>query len=200
MRLARWGAALFLAAAIAGCSTAPTSSNSGPLTVYLSVPLHGPRAAEGRLIAHGAREALAAANPRAGNFEVALKVLDDSGGGPRWSLVATGADARRATEDASAIAYIGELDPEATRTSAAITNLAEIPQVLLGAAPPGLSKKNLVISGPVLGARGARSGRLAIGLVLRAVAGAGKDGGDRATVLDRLQKATAGITARPPGR
>jgi ABC-type branched-subunit amino acid transport system substrate-binding protein len=107
------------------------------LRIYLSVPLHGPRAADGRAVAQGARLALDASDGRAGAARVRLVVLDDSGhagaGADQsvrgWSPVATAANARRATEDTSSIAYIGDLASGATRTSLPITNQAELLQI-----------------------------------------------------------------------
>ena len=60
------------------------------------------------------------------------RFLDDTGGGSRWSPVASAANARRAAEDSTAIGFIGDLDSGATRVSLPITNQAEIPQVSPG--------------------------------------------------------------------
>ena len=122
-------AALLLAAPLStGCGT---GGSSGPETVsvYVSVPLHGVRAAEGRAIATGARKALDAAGGRAGAVRVKAFFLDDTGGGARWSMVATAANARRAAEDSAAVGFIGDVDSGATRMSLPITNQAEIVQV-----------------------------------------------------------------------
>jgi branched-chain amino acid transport system substrate-binding protein len=56
---------------------------------------------------------------------------DTSGHGPgaRWSPAAAAANARRASQDSAAIAYIGDLDSGATRFSLPITNEAHILQV-----------------------------------------------------------------------
>jgi hypothetical protein len=55
--------------------------------------------------------------------------LDDTGGARRWGLAAVGANARRATEDSTAVAYIGELDRTATRFSRSIVEAAGIAQL-----------------------------------------------------------------------
>lgn len=96
------------------------------------MPLHGERAPEGRAVADGARLALAEAGGRVGEFRVRAHLLDDTGGGRRWSPVATAANARRASEDSTAIGFVGDLDSGATRVSLPITNQAEIPQVSPG--------------------------------------------------------------------
>jgi ABC-type branched-subunit amino acid transport system substrate-binding protein len=100
----------------------------GPVTVYVSLPLSGPRAPEGRDAADGARLALEPADGRTGDLEVRATFLDDAKGAA-WDPVAVGANARRAAQDSSAVAYIGELDSEPTRASVPITNDAGMVQV-----------------------------------------------------------------------
>ncbi len=68
----------------------------------------------------------------AGGVRIRVRYLDDTGGAPRWSPVATAANARRAAEDSTSIGFIGDLDSGATRVSLPITNQAEIPQVSPG--------------------------------------------------------------------
>jgi branched-chain amino acid transport system substrate-binding protein len=132
---ARVAATLALAATVAltGCldgADAPRADD--PVTVYVSLPLRGPSGDDGRDAANGARLALADAGGTAGGHEVSAVFLDDTegrGGAARWSPARVGHNARRATRDASAIAYIGELHSGATRTSLPITNEARILQV-----------------------------------------------------------------------
>jgi ABC-type branched-subunit amino acid transport system substrate-binding protein len=114
------------AAAAGGCG----GGDGGPatLTVYVSAPLHGAQAAEGRAIVDGAKLALAG-HDRVGQLRIRAVYLDDTGGGTKWSPVATAANARRAAEDSSAIGYIGDVDSGATRVSLPITNQAEIAQI-----------------------------------------------------------------------
>jgi ABC-type branched-subunit amino acid transport system substrate-binding protein len=121
-----------LAVALAGgCG----GGDGGPetLSIYVSLPLSGERAGEGRAISNGARLALAEAGGRVGEFRIKAIYLDDTGGRSRWSPVASAANARRAAEDSSTIGYIGELDSGATRFSLPITNQAGIAQVSPGA-------------------------------------------------------------------
>jgi hypothetical protein len=96
--------------------------------VYVSLPLTGPRAAQGTDAADGARLALEQAGGEAGTLEVEASFLDDARGAP-WDPVAVGANARSAAQDSSAVAYIGELDSEPTRASVPITNDAGIVQI-----------------------------------------------------------------------
>lgn len=129
-----------LAIALGGCGGGDGGGTEAEkLTVYVSAPLSGERAREGRAIANGARLALADARGRAGDFAVEAVYLDDAEGG-RWSLARTAANARRAAEDASAIGYIGDLDSGATRVSLPITNQAEMVQVSPGSTAVDLTR------------------------------------------------------------
>jgi hypothetical protein len=190
------GLAAIAAFAIAGCAGAGGGvSSDAPLAVYLSVPLSGPQAAKGKEIAAAAEKALAGAGGKAGSHPIELKVLDDTGGGAGWSPVATAANARLANEDASTIAYIGDLDEGASRTSLPITDLAGIGQIVLGAIPTGLSVSNLVDAPSV---HGGDPGRASIELLLAAIERAGSDGGDRKKVTDELKAEAAGQAAAAP--
>jgi branched-chain amino acid transport system substrate-binding protein len=120
----------------AGCGPAADESATGPLTVYVSAPLHGEDAAAGRDIADGASLALDDAGAAAGEVEVGLETLDAADGPGAvsgWSPAAVGRNARAAAQDTSAIAYIGDLESGATRVSLPITNQAFVPQVSPGA-------------------------------------------------------------------
>ena len=128
-RRAAAAAALLLLAALApGCGS---GGSSGPVTVsiYVSLPLHGQRAPEGREIAAGARRALERIGGRVGEVRVRAVFLDDTGGGARWSMVSTAANARRAAEDSTTVGFLGDVDSGATRVSLPITNQAQIVQV-----------------------------------------------------------------------
>jgi ABC-type branched-subunit amino acid transport system substrate-binding protein len=113
------------------------------LGIYVSAPLSGPAAEDGRDIADGARLALADAGSEAGGIRVEADYLDGAAPGGRSDPVEVAQNARTATEDASTIAYIGELDSQATRTSLPITNSAGILQVA-----PGSGAGDLVTEEP----------------------------------------------------
>ena len=130
-------AMLTLAGTQAGCGSA--ADGDPELTVYLSAPLSGPESQNGKDIADGARLALSDAGDSAAGTNVALKVLDDADD-DGWQAALSGANARHATEDSSTIAYIGELDSGATRTSLPITNEAGVLQVSAGAAAEDLTR------------------------------------------------------------
>lgn len=126
-----------LSATAAGCSATPEEGGSEGLRVYLSSPLRGPLAEQGRAIRDGARLAL---RERAGGpVGVDHRFLDDSdGAASSWSAAATARNARRATSDSAAVAYIGELSSGATRVSLPITNGARLAQVSAAGTAPDL--------------------------------------------------------------
>ncbi|HKH22400.1 MAG TPA: ABC transporter substrate-binding protein [Solirubrobacterales bacterium] len=125
-------AALLLSLLVAGCGVAGGASIEAPVTVYVSLPLTGPQGPVGTDAADGARLAFEEAGGKAGAIEVRARYLDDAKSRP-WDPVAVGANARRAVQDSSAAAYIGELDSEPTRASVPITNDAGLVQVSPGA-------------------------------------------------------------------
>jgi branched-chain amino acid transport system substrate-binding protein len=124
--------ALLIVIAATGCGVTESAKIDAPVAVYVSLPLTGPRGADGRDAADGARLALEQAQGKAGSLQVRAHFLDDAEG-KLWDPVAVGANARTAVQDSSAAGYIGELDSEPTRASAPITNQAGIVQVSPGA-------------------------------------------------------------------
>ncbi|MCL4286249.1 MAG: hypothetical protein KJ006_01220 [Thermoleophilia bacterium] len=136
VRAAAMGATVLAALALAGCGP---STGEPALTVYLSAPLSGPAGGDGRDVAAAARAALADAGGEAGGVAVRLRVLDDAGGGGASDVLAA-ANARSATQDSTAIAYIGELDSGTTRTSLPITNEAGLLQVSPAASAVDLTR------------------------------------------------------------
>jgi branched-chain amino acid transport system substrate-binding protein len=127
-----------LVAGVAGCASAGSGVEPGErVDLYVSMPLQGPEAANGRDVVDSARLALADAEGKAGVLEVHATYLDDtsgSGADADWSPAVAAANARRATQDSAAIAYIGDFDSGATRFSLPITNEAHLLQVSPAAA------------------------------------------------------------------
>jgi branched-chain amino acid transport system substrate-binding protein len=125
--------ALALAATLTGCFSTGSGIQTGErVDVYVSMPLHGPQARNGRDIVDAAHLALADANGMAGRLRIRAIYMDDTSGhgaDARWSPAAAAANARRASQDSAAIAYIGDFDSGATRFSLPITNEAHILQV-----------------------------------------------------------------------
>jgi branched-chain amino acid transport system substrate-binding protein len=102
------------------------------VTVYVSMPMRGPTGTDGRDAADGARLALARAGGRVGELAVRATYVDDTTGRgalARWSGARAAANARRAAQDSTAIAYVGDFDSGATRSSLPVTNQARMLQV-----------------------------------------------------------------------
>ena len=119
----------------AGCGS--TVQDDSQLTVYVSAPTTGEDAAAGKGVLKGAEQALADAGGEAGGAPVTLVALD-AADGSTWTQAGLAANAREATQDSTSIAYIGELDSDATRLSVPITNEAGLLQVAPGPVAPDL--------------------------------------------------------------
>src|SRR6184192_654225 len=112
------GAAVALALAailVAGCGGGGGATTGRirerAFTVYTSLPREGLSARRADAVAAGERLALADAGGRVGGHRVRLVELDSSAAGAdTWDPGAVEANARRAADDPSASAYIGELD------------------------------------------------------------------------------------------
>jgi len=121
-----------LVGSAAACGSEADDGVQGPLTVYVSAPFRGLAGPDGRDVRDGAELALADAGGMAADVEVEATYLDDtegSGAAARWSPAAVAANAREASQDTSATAYIGDFESGATRVSLPITNQAMLPQV-----------------------------------------------------------------------
>jgi branched-chain amino acid transport system substrate-binding protein len=153
MRAVTAAAVLALVASAAACDAqGEAEPGEATLTIYVSAPLSGPGRADGRAVAEGARRALEEAGAEAGGFAIAAEYLDVAGRNEtqppqqrrgsasasglrltgRFDPVTAAENARTATEDSTTIAYIGEVDSGASRTSVPITNAAGILQVAPG--------------------------------------------------------------------
>lgn len=138
-------AASLLAGCLGGDDPGPAAGKSKRLSIYMSLPQRGPSADEAAAVEAGARLALADAGARVGRRRLRLVVLDSTDGeGGIWRPDRVQANAERASEDPSAVAYLGELDFGASAVSVPVTNEAELLQVSPGdgltsltRAPPG---------------------------------------------------------------
>src|SRR6476661_5793148 len=91
----------------AGCSSSDERAHGTTLTVYMSLPRHGVSARMAGDVAAGARLALADARDHAGGKRVRIVQLDDSKpGGETWDPSLVEHNAKQATNDPTAIAYI----------------------------------------------------------------------------------------------
>jgi branched-chain amino acid transport system substrate-binding protein len=129
----RLAAPILLAAALlalVGCTAGagPSRVQGETLTVYAGLPLHGPSASRGQAIENGIKLALAEAGGRAGERRVEAVYIDDTDG-KGWTQAAAAEAARRASQDITAIGYIGDLESGATRVSLPIANQAEMAHV-----------------------------------------------------------------------
>jgi branched-chain amino acid transport system substrate-binding protein len=109
-----------LAFAVAGCGTHRHSvALPGPaLTIYTSLPLDAEDGARAQDVAAAERLALEQAGGRAGGFRIALVVLDDATTATgTWDPGLTQLNARRAADDPTTIAYLGELSGGASADS-----------------------------------------------------------------------------------
>src|SRR3954453_8355410 len=102
-----------LALGLIGCASSGSGIQAGErVDVYVSMPLHGPEAANGRDVVDGARLALANPHGKGGDLDVRATYLDDTPGREHagWSPAVAAANARKASQDSAAIAYIGDFD------------------------------------------------------------------------------------------
>jgi branched-chain amino acid transport system substrate-binding protein len=120
--------------AVAGCGGDEPARISGRVaTVYTSVPRHGVSVSAARDVLAGERSALAERHGRAGGLRIRLRELPatDERDHP-WDPDLVAANAHRAADDPTAMAYLGELDYGATAVSLPITNKAGLLQVSPG--------------------------------------------------------------------
>lgn len=138
-------------------------ANGATVNVYASQPLSGPETPSGKLFCGAAATELARAGGHAGDVRLKLICLDDTARSGGWRLAAVGANARRASEDSTAIAYLGEPQAAAARFSQPILETAGIGRLT------------------------DRSGRVAMAAVLKAVGDAGSSEDLRADVRSSLE-------------
>jgi hypothetical protein len=103
---------------LAGCGQSEGVGEGAIVSVYVAAPL----------CAEAKRE-LAREGARVGDIEVRATCLPAVERDGRLDLARIGANARRATEDSTTVAYIGEATPAATRFSAPILEAAGVAQL-----------------------------------------------------------------------
>jgi branched-chain amino acid transport system substrate-binding protein len=100
------------------------------LTIYSSQPLQGVTRGQSEDVVRGEKLALAQHGGKAGKFRIAYKALDDATAtAGQWDPGAVSANARKAAQDATTIAYLGEFNSGATAVALPILNQAPILQV-----------------------------------------------------------------------
>ena len=120
---------------LAGChggddGDRPQRIHGDVATIYSSAPRHGVSAAAAQEVLAGERRALAEHGSHAGGLAIRLRELPATDDGERpWDPALVAANAHRAAEDPTAIAYLGELDYGASAVSLPITNGAGLLQI-----------------------------------------------------------------------
>jgi branched-chain amino acid transport system substrate-binding protein len=98
--------------------------------VYSSLPLQGASRPQTTALVNGIKLALEQAGNKAGDVTVEYESLDDSTAQVgSWTPEATSSNARKAAQDDSAVAYIGEFNSGASAISMPILNEAGLAQV-----------------------------------------------------------------------
>ena len=117
------------------------SSGGGNLTVYSSLPLQGASRPQSEDVINGIKLALKQKGGKCGDFTIDYKSLDDAtAAAGQWEAGATSDNARKAAQDDSAIAYIGEFNSGASAISIPITNDGNLLQVSPSNTAYGLTK------------------------------------------------------------
>lgn len=130
-RLLAGAAGVALAATLAACGTTGTTTTNisgSTLTIYSSLPLNGPESSEAHDVLDAERLALQQQGHKVGKYTINLDWLTDATNAG-WTPKLIAKNARTAVLDNDAIAYIGELDPDASAQSVPITNADNLLQV-----------------------------------------------------------------------
>jgi branched-chain amino acid transport system substrate-binding protein len=126
-----------LALGVAACGGGGDDKSSGgggegrtSLTIYSSLPLQGDSRPQSEDVVNGEKMALEEAGGKVGKFTIKYVSLDDSTAATgKWDPGQTSADARKAAQDASTIAYLGEFNSGGSAISIPILNEANILQI-----------------------------------------------------------------------
>jgi len=127
-----------LALGVAACGGSDDNKSSGgggdegrtALTIYSSLPLQGDSRPQSTDVVNGEKLALEEAGGKVGKFTIKYVSLDDAtAAAGKWDPGQTSADARKAAQDASTIAYLGEFNSGASAISIPILNEANVLQV-----------------------------------------------------------------------
>jgi branched-chain amino acid transport system substrate-binding protein len=126
-----------LAFGVAACGSSDKKSSGGSgstgstsLTIYSSLPLQGDSRPQSEAVVNGEKLALQEHNGKVGKFTIKYVSLDDStAAAGKWDPGATSSDARKAAQDKTTIAYLGEFNSGASAISIPILNEAGILQV-----------------------------------------------------------------------
>src|SRR6185295_6735152 len=106
-----------LVAAVAGCGGEGVAQDA-TVTAYVEAPLCA-----------GAKQELARQGGKAGELRVEAACLPSTRSHAKLNLATLGANARRATEDSTTVAYLEASDPTAARFTHPILETAEVPWI-----------------------------------------------------------------------
>jgi branched-chain amino acid transport system substrate-binding protein len=138
-----------LAFGVAACGGNDESSGGGgggstgrtSLTIYSSLPLQGDSRPQSESVVNGEKLALEEAGGKVGKFTIKYVSLDDAtAAAGKWDPGATSSDARKAAQDPSTIAYLGEFNSGASAISIPILNEAGILQISPSNTAVGLTR------------------------------------------------------------
>jgi branched-chain amino acid transport system substrate-binding protein len=126
-----------LAFGVAACGSSDKKSSGGggstgstSLTIYSSLPLQGDNRPQSEDVVNGEKLALQQHGGKVGKFTIKYVSLDDATAATgAWEPGATSSAARKAAQDKSTIAYLGEFNSGASAISIPILNEAGILQV-----------------------------------------------------------------------
>ena len=142
--------AALLSLGVAACgskkksSSASSSSGSKSLTIYSSLPLQGDSRPQSQSVVNGEKLALADAGGKAGDYTIKYVSRDDStAAAGKWDPGAVSSNARKAAQDSTTIAYLGEFNSGASAISIPILNGANILQVSPSNTAFGLTRSGL---------------------------------------------------------
>ncbi len=137
--VAAWAAvASALTFGVAACGDDNDDGGSGSgsvsgdtLTIYSSLPLQGDSRPQAESVVNGEKLALEQAGGKVGDFTIKYVSLDDAiAATGKWDPGATSSNARKASQDSTTIAYLGEFNSGASAISIPIINQAGILQVI----------------------------------------------------------------------
>lgn len=129
LRGAGLAAAGVLLIGAAGCGGGGGVSSDAVVTAYVEAPLCA-----------AAKQELAKRDGRAGDLRVQAICLADPREAKKLSLATLGANARRATEDSTSVAYLEALDPKASRFVHPILETAEVPWISASSGSAAMSR------------------------------------------------------------
>ena len=123
-----------------GGDTTSASGGGGDVTIYSSLPLQGSSRPTGLAIQNGIELALDQAGNKAGGVNIKFEPLDDSTvQAGEWTPEAESANAKRAAQDESAVAYLGTFNSGAAAISIPILNEAGLAMLSPGNTAVGLT-------------------------------------------------------------